>query len=288
MRHRSLAALVAALLVLAPAAALAEGDGPGEQRTSDGYTVTLSADGPAQTGQNRITVSIRDPQGVPVTSASVELRLLGHTAEEQGHSHGESAQPEAEHAEEGTAPHMATPDTGHDADGAHPHDGDTMPHMATPDTGHDADEQGHSHAEGSAMPGINMPEDEQSEGGAMPGMNMPEDGHAEDNHAEGNHAKNAIASVPMQPSGQGYQAQVEFAEAGTWAVAVAFRDSLGQERVVELSLEVAQQRPRGLVLGGFLAVNLLAIGGAAALRTISPPKPRGNGRRTPAAQEKPA
>lgn len=238
MRHQSLAALIAALLVLAPAAALAEGGSPGEQRTSDGYTVTLSADAPAQTGQNRIAVSIRDPQGAPVTGASVELRLLGRAAEEQGHSHGAVAQPEAEHAE-----------------GAE-----------------------HSHAEAGEMPGMDMPSDGES---SMPGMDMPEDDHAEDAQQA------AIASVPMQPSGQGYQAQVEFDEAGAWAVAVAFRDSAGQERVVELSLDVAQQRPRGLVLGGFLAVNMLAIGGAAALRKISPPKPRGNGRRTPA-QEKPA
>jgi hypothetical protein len=243
MRHPRLAAMVAALLVLAPAAALAEGQGPGEQRTSDGYTVALSTDAPAQTGQNRITVSIRDPQGAPVTGASVELRLLGRAAEEQGHSHGASDAPEGGHAED----------------------------------------QGHSSAEGGAMPGMDMPEDDHTEdSSAMPGMDMPED-----SHAEGGHAEESIASVPMEPSGQAYQATLALDEAGTWAVAVAFRDGAGQERAVELSLEVAQQRPRDLVLGGFLAVNLLAIGGAAALRTISPPKPRGNGRRTPA-QEKPA
>jgi hypothetical protein len=57
----------------------------------------------------------------------------------------------------------------------------------------------------------------------------------------------------------------------------------GQEHGTTLDLTVAQARPRGLVLGGFAAINALAILTAAVLQCRKPAKPAKPARPAPAA-----
>ncbi|NJO82050.1 MAG: hypothetical protein HC828_04125 [Blastochloris sp.] len=69
-----------------------------------------------------------------------------------------------------------------------------------------------------------------------------------------------------------YSGALRFDQPGTWTVGVVFVVD-GVERGAIFDLNVAQSRPRGLVLGGFALLNALAIGTAAWLKYRTSQKP---------------
>lgn len=104
----------------------------------------------------------------------------------------------------------------------------------------------------------------------------PADQHAADEPAALAGPVTLTAAAPGS-----YRGALTFAQAGRATVLVAF--SVGRKHYSSrFSVAVVQSRPRGLVLGGFAAVNGLVILSAALLKRRAPRRPRGQSARTPA------
>jgi hypothetical protein len=109
----------------------------------------------------------------------------------------------------------------------------------------------------------------------MPGMAAatsvppePAAAHSADSAAEGH---GSVLLGPSDAPGT-YQGTLNFDQPGTWTLRVSI-SSDGQAHETTFDLVVVQDRPRGLVLGGFALVNALALGSAWVLRRRTPRKP---------------
>jgi hypothetical protein len=91
------------------------------------------------------------------------------------------------------------------------------------------------------------------------------DAHTDD-HAGAAHSHDPIA-VQLEPAAEAgaYQGWLFFYEPGRSTVTIAF-ELQGQTRAATFEVAVVRARPRALVLGGFAAVNALAIVAAAVLK----------------------
>jgi hypothetical protein len=235
--------LAFALLAAGPQPARAQG---GDNHTPsivvDGYTLTLISPADATTGSATVIVTLHDARQQPVAGASVSAALLAYLPAAGGHGAMLPAVTPVAHA----------PDTGMAG----------MPEMAEPSPTTDSM---------AGMPGM--------EGMAgMPGMEAATaappaaaHGHGAASATEGH----GLAPIPVLlragDAPGSYQGTLSFDQPGTWTVGVVFSID-GQEHATTFDLAVAQSRPRGLVLGGFAAINALAILTAAVLRRRKPRK----------------
>jgi len=109
-----------------------------------------------------------------------------------------------------------------------------------------------------------------------------EHGHDEASATEGQGlALTPVALAASEELGE-YRGELAFDEAGTYTLSVVFTID-GEERSAIFDVEIAQYRPRGLVLGGFALVNGLAIGAAGWLKWRGPRKPAARSARPAAA-----
>jgi hypothetical protein len=97
-----------------------------------------------------------------------------------------------------------------------------------------------------------------------PASDPQSNAHADD-HAGAAHSHDPIA-VQLEPGAEAgaYQGWLFFYEPGQSTVTIAF-ELQGQTRAATFEVAVVRARPRALVLGGFAAVNALAIVAAAVL-----------------------
>jgi hypothetical protein len=240
--------LAFALLAVGPQPARAQGDNHTPSIVVDGYTLTLISPAEATTGNATVIVTLHDARQQPVAGATVSAALLAYLPAAEGHGAMLPAVTPVAHA----------PDTGM---AGMPGMEDATSAPATPATDSMA-----------GMPGM--------EGMAgMPGMEAATSAPAAAAHDHGAASAtegHGLAAAPvLLATGDApgsYQGTVSFDQPGTWTVGVVFSID-GQEHGTTFDLAVVQGRPRGLVLGGFAAINALAIITAAVLRRRKPAKP---------------
>jgi hypothetical protein len=245
--------LAFALLMVGPQSARAQDStdhSPGV--IVDGYTLTLASPAEAVTGNATVIVTLHDAHEQPVAGAIVSAALLAYLPAAGGH---------------GAAHDTIPPAASHD------------PALATP-----AVHNGDTHTGMEGMPGMEdatsapaTPATDSMAG--MPGMEAATSAPAAAAHDHG--AASATEGHGLAPAPVllragdlpgSYQGTLSFDQPGTWTVGVVFTID-GQEHGTTFDLAVAQGRPRGLVLGGFAAINALAIITAAVLRHRKPAKP---------------
>jgi hypothetical protein len=229
----------------------------------DGYTLTLASPTEATTGNVTVSVTLRDAHQQPVAGAIVSAALLAYLPAADNHGAAHGAMPPADSHD----PTLATPAA---------HSGDSHAGMAGMD-------------DMARMPGMDaataappVPTTDSMAGmddmAGMPGMDaataaLPA---AHDHDTASATEGQGLAPIPVLlragDAPGSYQGTLSFDQPGTWTVGVVFTID-GQEHGTTLDLAVAQSRPRGLVLGGFAAINALAIITAAVLRRRAPRKP---------------
>ncbi|MEI8308194.1 MAG: hypothetical protein WCF99_14135 [Chloroflexales bacterium] len=215
----------------------------------DGYTLTLTSPTEAATGNATVIVTLRDARQQPVTGAIVSASLLAYLPAADGHG-------------------AMLPSTTRDAHGA-----DTgmagMPGMEDA-TSAPATSVTDSMA---GMPGM------EGMAGMVTATAVPPATAHDHGAASATEGYGLPVLLHTGDAPGSYQGTLSFDQPGTWTVGVVFTID-GQEHGTTFDLAVAQGRPRGLVLGGFAAINALAILTAAILRHR---KPRTPARPAPAA-----
>jgi hypothetical protein len=251
--------LAFALLAVGPQPARAQGSTDHTPAiVVDGYTLTLTSPAEATTGNAALSVTLRDAHQQPVVGAIVSAALLAYLPAVGGHGSAHAAMPPADSHD----PTLATPAA---------HSGDSHAGMAGMD--------------GMAgMPGMEdataaplAPITDSMAG--MPGMEAATSvppaaahNHGTTSASEGHGLVPIPVLLRASDDPGSYQGTLSFDQPGTWTVGVVFTID-GQEHGTTFDLVVAQGRPRGLVLGGFAAINALAILTAAVLRRRKPAKP---------------
>lgn len=229
--------LLSFLAVLLPSSLTmaSPGDG-GFEKEAGGYHFRLVFEEHPKTGPNEIELSISDPDGSPVTGATVEVTPVQASEEHTGDEAEPHGEAEGDHAE-------AKPDV---LPGAHDEPAE--------ESGH-GDEAGHDDSSAG--------EHQETEGEAGSHAEVETEVHAE----TGGHADSE--SAVLQASGEAgrYTGKITFLEPGNYSVVVRVlleNETVEQELI--FPVDVIPASPPWGVLSGFFGINLIVMAVAGFLK----------------------